>query len=63
MNEEQIKKSSDILEKLGITLSIASIGDVIVGSGRLFLDILGILLGTALLLISVLILGAIKNDK
>jgi hypothetical protein len=66
LNKDQLKKSSDILEKLGVTLLIASIGDMVVGKlvgVRIIWDVLGVIWGLILMIISVVILGEIRNDK
>ena len=64
LNKDQLKKSSDILEKLGITLLIAAIGDMVVGNfagTRIVWDIIGISCGFILMIMSVSILGEIKE--
>ncbi|MFQ5866132.1 MAG: hypothetical protein ACE5IW_12995 [bacterium] len=66
LKKDQRKKASDIFEKLGVTVLIASIGDMVVGKSvdsRIYWDILGLFLGVILLTISIFILGGVKNDK
>lgn len=63
LNKDQQKKSADIFEKLGVTVLIAAIGDMLVSESvinRIIWDILGILWGIILMIMAVLILG---DDK
>ena len=62
-NKNQRKKASDIFEKLGLTMLVVAAGDLIVGQPstlRLLLDIVGVLLGINLLVVSIEIL---KGDE
>ncbi len=59
LNKEQRKKLSDVAEKLGVTVLIASVGDAIVNIPtipRMGLDIIGSILGMILLAASIRIL-------
>ncbi len=66
LNKDQRKKAADIFEKLGVTVLIASIGDIIVSKlsdARIYWDISGLFLGVTLLVLSIIILGGTRYDE